>query len=72
MPETALNLKPRREDQTLQPWLCSHHLNLKGKIATEVAIVRELLKLPVLKSCCLAERQVDLVMKHECKLDELV
>ena len=66
MPETALNSKPRREDQMLQPCLCSHHLNLKGKMATEVAIVRELLKLPVLKSCCLAEKRVNLVLKLGC------
>ena len=66
MPETALNLRPRREHQKSRACLCSHHLNLEGKIATEVAILEELLKLPVLKSCCLAEKQVDLVVKLKC------
>ena len=66
MPETALNLKPRREDQMLWACLCSHHLNLEGKVATEVVILQELWKLPVLKSCCPAEKQVDLVVKREC------
>ena len=49
MPETALNSKPRREDRTSRPCLCSRHLNLEGKIATEVVIPRELLKLPLLE-----------------------
>ena len=66
MPETALNLKPRREDQTSRACLCFHHLNLEGKIATEVATLQELFKLPVLKSCCPAEKQVDLVVKLKC------
>ena len=66
MPETGLNLKPRREDQMSLPCLCFHHLNLEGKMATKVAILQELLKLPVLKSCCLVEKQVDLVVKLEC------
>ena len=66
MPETALNSKPRREDRTSRPCLCSRHLNLEGKIAMEVMIPRELLELPVLESCCPAEKQVDLVVKLEC------
>ena len=66
MPETALNSKPRREDRTSRPCLCSRHLNLEGKIATEVAIPRELLKLPLLDSFCPAEKQVALVVKLKC------
>ena len=66
MPRTALNLKPRREDQMSLPCLCFRHFNLEGKIAMKVAILQELLKLPVLKSCCLVEKQVDLVVKLEC------
>ena len=61
-----MNSKPRREDQIRRPCLCSRHLNLEGKIATEVAIPRELLRLPMLKSCCPAEKQVDVVVKLEC------
>ena len=72
MPETVLNSKPRKEDQMSRPCLCSHLLNLEGKTATEVAIWRELLKLPVLKSGCLVEKQVDLVVKLECQVEELV
>ena len=42
-----------------RPCLCSLHWNLDRKIAMKVAILWEPMKLPVLKSCCLAEKQVD-------------
>ena len=43
-------------------------MNLKGTIATDGAIPRELFKLPVLKSCCPAEEEVDLAVKLGCYL----
>ena len=72
MPETAFNSKLRREDWTLKPCLCFHHWNLDVKIAMKVAILQEPLKLPVLKSCCPAEKQVDLVVTLVCQREELV
>ena len=61
----AKKSKPR-EDQTLPPCLSSRQLNLEGKTATEGAIPRELLKLPLLTRFCPAEKQVDLAVKLGC------
>ena len=66
MLETAQKSKPRREEQASRPCLSSRHLNLEGKIATEGAIPRELLKLPVLTRWCPAGKQVDLAVKLGC------
>ena len=62
MSETALNSKPRWEKNRHRGHVYSCHWNLEGKRATKVAFPQEPLKLPVLKSCCPAEKHVDLVM----------
>ena len=43
-------------------------MNLEGTIATDGAIPRELFKLPVLKSCCPAKKEVDFAVKLGCYL----
>ena len=50
----------------VRPCSSSRHWNLEGKIATEGASPRELLKLPGLARWCPAGKQVDLAEKPRC------